>query len=165
MKKLLYVLILVALTGCFGKTPEVKTGKEGKPMPSFNLLLMDSITRLNTSSIPTGQPIVLFLFNPYCPYCRAQTEEITKEIKSLSNIRFYFFSIYSHNEIKGYYKHYQLSRFTNISVGQDYDNYFGNYYPVSGVPYLAIYDINKKLKKVLIGKVGINLIKDIAFEQ
>jgi thiol-disulfide isomerase/thioredoxin len=150
--------------GCYGKKPE-KTGQEGKPMPAFNVLLMDSTTKLNMGGIPAGNPVVILLFSPYCPYCRAETEEIIDDMKSLKNIRFYFLSNFPFDPIKQYAEHYRLDKYKNITVGQDYGVYLPQHFNVAGVPYIAIYSKDKKLKEVFIGKTDINEIKNIALEQ
>lgn len=164
MTKYAFSIFLICLFGCFGRKPSVNTGFEGKPMPSFNLLLMDSLTKINTSAIPKGQPTVIFFLNPHCPYCRAQTEELKENIQSLSNIQFYMVSYYPFNDLKKYYDDYQLKKYPNIIFGQDYDVYFSNYYKTRAVPYIAIYDKDKYLKQVFIGKISTNLIKDIALQ-
>ena len=66
--------------------------------------------------------------------------------------------------IKNYYNHYNLNNYTNIIVAQDSALNFGNYYKAQGVPYFAFYNKKKNLKQVLIGKINISLIKDIALE-
>ena len=164
MKWTFYIIVLSGLAGCFNHQPTIKTGFEGKPMPSFNLLLMDSTTLFNTSTIPEGKPIVFFLLNPVCPYCRAETEDMINDMKSLSNIRFYLFSNFSFDMIKQFYDHYQLNKYPNIVVGQDYTAYFGDYYKAPGVPYIAFYRKDKRLNEVLMGKIEINTIKEIAFK-
>ena len=163
MKNLFFLLISATLSGCFGRQPTVITGMEGKPLPSFNLLLMDSSTLFNTKNIPSDKPIVFFFFSPTCPYCRAQTEEMIDNIKSLSTIQFYMLSSFPFDDIKKYDEHYQLKKYSNITVGQDYNFYVSNYFKAPGIPYMAIYNKEKKLKQVLMGNVGTDLIRDIAF--
>ena len=163
-KNILVLFLAASLSSCFGKQSQLKTGLEGKPMPSFDLLLTDSTTMLNTSKIPSGEPIVLFYFSPNCTYCKAQTEDIMSKLETMSGIRFYFFSSFPLTNIRQYAIHYQLQRHQNVVVGKDVDNYFSNYYNTPGVPYTAIYGKDKYLKRAIIGKVGINLIRDIAFE-
>lgn len=163
MKNKVILFITVILSGCYAPPP-LKIGLEGKLMPSFNLLLMDSTSLLNTSAIPTGNPTVFLLFSPSCHYCRAQTQDIIDEIKSLTNIRFYIFSSFSFDQVKSYNEHYQLNKYKNITVGQDYGSYFENYFKAPGVPYMAIYSKDKRLKQVFVGKVEINEIKQIALE-
>lgn len=161
MKKLSVLLLFIGILGCSSNPTVMITGMEGKPLPSFTLLLMDSLSRLNMNSIPKGKPVVLFLFSPNCPYCRSQTNELIANIKSFKDVRFYMLSSASFDLIQDYYKHYQMKKYPNITLGRDYENYFGNYYKVMGVPFIAIYDKDKRLKQALIGQVGIRRIKDL----
>ena len=163
MKYISLFLLLSALVGCFAKDP-LKTGLEGNPLPSFNLLLADSITHFNTSKIPTGRPIVLFYFGPHCPYSRAQMDNIVKDMAILKDIRFYIFTSYSFGEMKSFYNHYQLKKYLNITTGVDTENFFGNYFEARGVPYLAIYNKDKRLNKAFIGKMYGSQIKEVAEE-
>jgi len=162
MKNILFSLLLALLLGCSGPPP-IRTGLEGKKLPSFNLLLMDSATKLNTDAIPAGKPIVLLYFSPECPFCQAETEEIVSRIQSLSDIRFYFFTPYPFGQLRNYYSHYELEKYPNITVGRDYTASFGRYFKTQAVPYMAIYNKDKRLKQVYIGKLSAGEIKDIAF--
>lgn len=159
--KLSVILILIGILGCSGNATVMITGMEGKPLPTFTLLLMDSLSRLNMNSIPKGKPVVLFLFSPNCPYCRAQTNELIANIESFKDVRLYMLSSASFGLIQDYYRYYQIAKYSNITLGRDYENYFGNYYKAMGVPFIAIYDKDKRLKQALIGQVGIHTIKNL----
>jgi thioredoxin-related protein len=163
MKKLIQYTAVVFLFGCFDRQKLI-TGLEGKPLPSFNMLLTDSITNINTKSIPLGEPFVLFYFSPSCPYCRAQTEEIKDEIKSLEKIKIYFIAGFPLQQIKNFNKHYELSAYPNLTVAQVNDSSFFKYYNITGVPYIAIYNKEKKLKEIMFGKVPTDEIRNIALE-
>src|SRR5882757_9947523 len=117
--KQMYVLFLISLIGCTSKDP-VRNNLKGKKMPSFSLLLADSITYINTADIPSGKAIVLFSFGPSCPYSRAQMEEIIEDMPSLKNIRFYIFTTWPFKEMKKFYSLYHLEKYPNIIVGEDY---------------------------------------------
>ena len=164
MRVITCIYILVLLAGCFNKEPET-TKLKGKEMPSFDILLPDGLTKINTSSIPEGKPIVLFKFAPWCPYCKLQTEELVSQVNSLKNIRFYFITSTSFPEFKMFYDHYKLNNYENITAGQDSSYYLSNYLQTDAIPCFAIYDENKKLKRILTGKSSIKLLKDIAQEQ
>jgi thiol-disulfide isomerase/thioredoxin len=164
MKKIVFFLSLLCAASCSEHKPTLQTGLEGKKLPPFSFLLMDSTTRVNTNSIASSNPVVIFIFNPYCPYCRAQTEAIIDDMKSVRNIHFYLLSSFPFNLVKDYYEHYQLNKYSNITVGQDYGGFLENYYKVPGVPYLAIYDTSQKLKQVLMGNVSTNVIQDVLHE-
>lgn len=161
MKNAFAYLTILGLSSCFGKDPE-KTGLEGKPLPAFNLLLADSTTRFNTASIPSGKPVVLFYFGPYCPYSRAQMEEILNHMESLNNIRFYLVTNYPFSDMKTFYTHYQLSKYPNITVGADNQNFFGQYFEARGFPYTAIYGKDKRLKRAFLGEVYSRQMKTVS---
>lgn len=155
------IVLITAIVSCNGRTP-IKSGLEGKELPSFNLLLRDSITYFNTNNIPSGKPTVLLCVGPYCPYSRSQVEEIVKEIKTLNEIQFFIFTPYSLTEMKSFCDLYKLQKYSNIVTGIDYANFFADYYKVKGVPYIAIYGKNRRLKETFIGKVESWQIKEVA---
>jgi hypothetical protein len=157
-----FILFTIAFYACKDNKNTLKTGLEGKLMPRLNILLMDSTTRLNTSDIPKGKETILLFISPYCPYCKAQTEEIISHIKSLSDIDIYFLTTFPYESIKEFYNHYQLNKYSNITVGQNYDSNFPNYFKVKQIPYMAVYGKDKRLKQVFMGKVKANKLKDVS---
>jgi len=163
MKQLILLFTIAALAGCFGSEPQ-KTGKEGKPMPDFSLLLLDSTTKMHTRDIPTGKPIVLFCFSPYCPYCKAQTKKIVEDMDRLKDIQFYFISNFPLPSVKEFYKEYQLAKYPNITIGIDSAQSVSDYFEISGIPYLAIYGKNKILNKSFMGSIYISQLKKVAEE-
>lgn len=164
MKSSICIGLILILCGCFSKTPKFETGHEGKTMPAINLLLLDSSTHINTKTWAEGKALVLIEFSPYCPYCQALTQSIIDDNKKLTDIQFILLSGFPLADIKNYCTKYELKNYTNITVARDYESYFGQYYKSPGVPCTAIYGKDRLLKKVLMGKVSANLIKDIAME-
>ena len=161
MKLILVIFVILFLTACYGRTPH-KTGLEGRPMPSTDLLLADSSTHLNSNNIPTDKPIVIFLFGPHCPYSHAQMKEIIQDMENLKNIRFYILTSTPFSQMKEFYEHYQLKKYSNIVSGVDYNHSFADYFEIPGVPYLAIYGKNKKMKAAFVGKTLSRHIKEAA---
>ena len=153
MKKPFLYILLLGFISCIERKPII-TGHEGQSLPSFNLLLPDSSTYFNTASIPEGQPVVLFYISPRCPYCRAQMEDIVDNIESMKDVQFYVFTPYPFREMKGFYKHYGLDKYPNISMGRDYTNFFGKYFETTIAPYTAIYKKDKTLKNAFKGKIN-----------
>lgn len=153
--------LCLGLFVCCQRNNLPKTGLEGNPIPSVNVFCSDSITYLNTGNIPAGKPIVLLLFDPYCPYCRAETEDILKNMKSMQDVRFYLLTSSPFNDMTAFYKNFALSKYKNVTVGIDTGFAFIKYFKISGVPFTAIYDDEKKLKQTFSGKIEAKVIKDI----
>jgi peroxiredoxin len=152
MKKIILFITIVTLAGCFGAEPQ-KTGKEGKSLPEFSILLTDSTTWLRSEDIPANKPFVLFIFSPNCPFCKAQTKKIIEDIDMLQDIHFYFISRYPLSAVKTYIKEFQLAKQSNITVGLDSAHFVTDYLEVPGFPYMAIYGKNKRLNHAFLGKI------------
>jgi len=89
-------------------------------------------------------------------------DEIIGSISSMKKIRFYIFTTWPFDELRDFYRHYQLNKFSNIVVGLDYNNFFANHFKAQGVPYIAVYGKDKKLKEVFVGNVYGKQIKEVA---
>jgi thiol-disulfide isomerase/thioredoxin len=163
MKQVSLFFIIITLAGCFGKEPQ-KTGKEGKPLPDFSILLTDSITRLHSSDIPSNKPFVLFIFSPYCPYCKAQTKKIIEDRDLLGDIHFYFISRFPLSTLKNYINEFQLNKQPNVTVGLDSASFVNDYFEVQGFPLMAVYGKNKKLNHAFLGKTYSRLLLKAAEE-
>jgi len=154
---------MTILAGCFGTEPE-KTGKEGKPMPEFSMLLTDSTTKLYSRDFPSNKPTVFFYFSPYCPYCKAQTKKIIEDMDMLKGIQFYYISYFPLPAVKDFCKEFELAKYPNITVGLDSSYFVKDYFEIAAFPYLAIYGKNKNLNKSFVGKIYCSQIKKVAEE-
>jgi thiol-disulfide isomerase/thioredoxin len=157
MRNISLLLLFLFLFGCDGRLP-VKTGYEGRKLPIFSFLSLDSVTNIRTDSIPSEKPTVLFYFGPYCPYCKAQLDKIIRHMEELKGVQFLMISDYSFSEVKQFYNSYAIGKYANIQLGYDSTYSFANYFHTNAFPYIAIYGKDKKLKGVYI---GITETKDI----
>ena len=137
--------------------------EEAQPIPSFNLLLTDGVTKITTGTIPPGNPIVLVLFSPECPYCRAEIDSIVGQIRKLADIRFYFVTPCPISEVQEFSRQHHLDEYRNIIVGMDYDNFLLRFSGTKVIPYTAVYDGNRRLKDAIFGQTNDRKIKEIAY--
>lgn len=142
-------MLAALLADC--RRPANKTGLEGRSLPEFSMLLMDSVTQFASESIKAGKPAVLFYFSPRCPYCKAQVDQMIANIDDLKDTWIYMISDYPVAEMKQFYQKYKLGSYSNISMLYDPAYSFANYFKVTGVPYTAVYGKDRKLKGVYMG--------------
>ena len=160
MKALVLSILVMLLWGCYGKEP-TNTNMVGKKLPAFNVLGKDSAI-FNTQRIPEGQPVVVFYFSPHCPYCRAQLEDITADMEDLKNIKFYMLTSSPYQEMNAFYKQYKMDQYPNITVGVDTADYFPIHFKVDYVPAIAIFNKEKKLNALFMGKTDVRQIRELA---
>lgn len=141
------------LFSAFSAPASVKTGFEGRMLPSFQVLLTDSTTYLNTADIPTGKPFVVIGFSPICKHCGAETADIIKHIEEFKDIHIYYVTPFPIPQINGFYGYFKLANYPNISMGRDGQDYFLTYFKAAGVPFTAVFDSKKRLKQVFASQV------------
>jgi len=161
MKNKVCLLLFLLLAGCYSKEP-VRTAHKGEPIPAFPLFLADSSTYFNTSSLPAGKPVVFFYFGPRCPYSRAQMEGIIDDMEKFKEVEWVIFTTSPFHEMKWFYKNYKLDTYPNVITGVDYTNFFIKYFEPPGVPYLAIYGPDKRLKAAFDGQTPVRQLRSIA---
>jgi len=155
-------MLLILLMSCYGRVKPVKSGFEGKPMPVIDLLSIDSSTHYSTKDISEGKPTLLFAFETWCPYCKAQTQSLISNPDVFKDVNIYMVCNSQFSQFRKFYNDYKLSKYSNIKIGIDYNHTFANYFKSADVPYMAVYDKNKNLKEIRIGKTSITTIKKIA---
>jgi thioredoxin-related protein len=160
MKKYLPLFLLTSLSGCFYDRHKIVTGLEGKVLPAINLTLTDSVSAFNTNAIPAGRPFIIFYYEPHCPFCEEQTKSITKNIDELKNINIYMVSYNAYGDVEEFVKRYKLKQYQNIVVIQDRNKNLNSYFQPVGMPFLAFYDSQRRLKKAFLGAQNIDVLKD-----
>lgn len=150
VSRITIVLAAIAIAFCSCKEdPKAK-------MPDFNFLLSDSTTVVNTSKIEKGSPIALVRFSVDCHDCQIETEKILSNMDSLKNVRFYFLTTDGFDRIRVFNKHYKISNYKNVVVGQDYQSFLPIHFGTYSTPYLALYKGNKRLAGLFEGRPEIH---------
>lgn len=103
----------------------------------------------------------MFCFGPHCPYSRAEMKEILNSISLLKDYKLYAITAWPFQEMKDFYHDFNLKDYKNITTGYDIANVFQNYYSIPGVPFLAIYGKERKLRQAFVGKISAEQIKEV----
>lgn len=157
----LFLVVGWILFSAFSTASTIKTGMEGRLLPSFDLFLADSTTHFNTGNIPSGKPVIVIGFQPWCTHCQAETRDIIQHIEMFKDIRIYYVTNYPYSQMKIFYDYFKLFQYPNIIMGQDSTNTFLRYFHAPGVPYIAIFDAKKRLKEAN-GQISAERLAQIA---
>jgi thiol-disulfide isomerase/thioredoxin len=133
---------------------EMRPVPEGQILPAFNLFLSDGVTKISTGAIPAGSPIVLVLFSPECPYCVAEIDSIVGQMRTLTDVHFFFVTPCPMREIQAFSRQYYLDSYPNVVVGMDPNNFLLRFSRTKVIPYTAIYDGDKRLKEAVFGQTN-----------
>jgi len=135
--------------------------RRSEPLPSFNILLLDSITVMNTAQIPEGKAFVLLYFSPDCDHCQRETKDLLKYMAKVKDTKFYFVTSNRFNELKDFNNEYKLTSYPNIVVGRDYQLFIMQNFKDATPPYLVIYDKNKMQKAIFAGEAKAEKIIEV----
>ena len=103
------------------------------------------MTNLNTDDIPTGNPLIIIGFSPWCIHCQAETRDIIRNIDQFKNIRIYYLTPFPFEQMETFYRAFKLSRYPNIVMARDSANTFMSYFKAKGVPFIGVFDSRKRL--------------------
>jgi hypothetical protein len=159
----LFLVIGWALFSAFSSPYRVRTGMEGRLLPSFDLLLIDS-SYVNTKDIPTGKPLILIGFSPTCTHCGAEADDLLKNIDRLKDARIYFVTPFPYAQMRGFFRYFRMKRYPNVSMGRDSSDLFLPYFKASGVPFTAVFDSQKRLKKAFDGQTNADALAKAILE-
>jgi len=152
MKKIFTISFVILLSAC------TLYPKEGELFPKFNILLTDSITRMNTETVAEGDPIVLLYFSPDCEHCQKETADILKHMSVLKEARFFFVTNDPFDRLKAFKGFYKLDTYPNIVLGQDEQFFLIRHFKGAYPPYLVLYDRQKKQRAAFQGETPIDTI-------
>ena len=116
--------------------------------PDFTFRLPDSTATVSSQDIPSGMPIVLFIFKSTCEGCQETTDSLLKNIYAVRNVRFYFLSREALSDVILFRDHFKMASYPNIVVGQDYDKSLSLFFKNPHTPIIAIYNSSKELQGI-----------------
>jgi len=137
------------------KAPELLPYQKHPTLPAFYILLQDSSTIFNTYYIEEGRPTVLMFFSPDCEHCQQFTKGLIEHMDSLKEVQFFLFTPMSLAMLRPFAEKMKLKNYKNMMVGKDYQFFFPQFYGAKYVPYIAVYDRQKKFVKMFEGNVKI----------
>jgi len=132
--------------------------KGGEVLPAFDILLPDSVTRLNTAQIQEGQPIALLYFSPDCEHCQQETDSILHHMNSLKTIKFLFVTNDPLERLKIFKGYYRIDKYPNIILGIDEQFFIPRHFKGITTPYMVLYDRDKRQRKIFDGEAEVRKI-------
>src|SRR5687767_2342659 len=162
MKNLVILFLLLITTGrSFSQTDTLAPYQQFTFIPPFKIQLTDS-SWFSKSALSDKKPTWVIYFSPDCGHCQQETEDIISNINSLKNIQIVMVASRPFADVKNFYNHFMIRRFSNIKMGVDAARMVTNFYKVEHTPFSAFYDRNGDLVKAFKDAPEISEIISIA---
>lgn len=134
---------------------EVAANMEELPQFSYKGTQGSTFTK---EDLKNGKPTVIIYFNSECEYCQHESQDIEQNIKKLKQVQLLFVSTENMETIQNFARTYKLNIYDNIHFLSDSQNTFANTFDAHTIPFILIYDKDKKLVKKIKGQTKVSTI-------
>jgi thioredoxin-related protein len=102
------------------------------------------------AQLKKDKPVILIYFSSTCDHCKLFTKAFLKRVNELQNYQVVMISFENIKAVKTFDEAYKLSQHQNIKVGSEgYTFVVQKYYNIQHFPFVAEYDKNSKLRKII----------------
>lgn len=139
-RKLFFVPILLFLSIAVFYTPTARS----QSLPTFKMQFSNGKI-FSSTELSHQQPSIIIYFAPDCEHCQILMNELFKRITEFKKAQIVMVT-FERNEVQGFEKHYQTSKYPNIKVGTEIPIFFfRKYYNLEHTPFTALFDKKGKL--------------------
>jgi thiol-disulfide isomerase/thioredoxin len=158
----IFIATFIALVGCDRYHPILINDFKGQRIPHIHIFSLDSLIKVDMTTLSANRSSIYIYFSPHCPYCRAETKELLKNHQELSNINLYFVSNAPYSSLKAYVKEFDLQNVSGFHLLWDDHDEFADYYKIPGYPFFIRFTSDERVVDELLGQASIHQItKDL----
>ena len=160
MKKYFLLIATIIISNCINAQVDsiASPSARFRIFPPAKLLLADSTTFFTKEDLLKNKPILLMVFNPDCDHCQHETEDLISNIDKFKNIQIVMAAMAKHTEMKIFIEKYGLSKYNNITVGQDVSFFLPPFFNIKNLPFLAFYNKKQNLISTFAGSMTMEKI-------
>lgn len=152
--KRIFALLLLVMTVHFVNAQVPLYISQRTPPPSV-LLLPDGKTKWNLkSNLQRGKPLFIIFFSPSCDHCKHETEDLIKNINKFRGVQIVMATTQPFEDMKAFANKYRVANY-GITIGRDIAYVMAPYFEIGQLPFMAVYDRNKKFVTKFEGTVGV----------
>lgn len=128
-------------------------------IPSFSFLTLTG-KKYTDAQLPK-KTIIFMYFNSDCDYCQSEAVKIQEHLNDFNNTQWVFVSYESTGKIQEFASTYKLNNLKNVLFLEDKKAVFATIFNANTIPFIVIYDSDKKLLKQFKGATSIKSLLDI----
>ncbi|NCT10868.1 MAG: redoxin domain-containing protein [Flavobacteriia bacterium] len=128
-------------------------------IPSFSFFTLTG-KEFTDAQLPK-KSIIFVYFNSDCDYCQSEAVKIREHINDFNNIQWVFVSFENATKIENFASTYKLNNRENVLFLEDKKAVFATIFNANTIPFIVIYDSNKKLLKQFKGVTSIKSLLEV----
>lgn len=129
-------------------------------IPQFTVYKAPDSTAFSRDDLQKRKPVVFMVFSPDCEHCQHETELLLADIKKFKGAQIVMVTYLPYDEMMAFYKHYDLAKYSEITVARDTKFFFPVFFKVRNLPSIYVYDKKGNFRKNFEGSINPDLIVD-----
>jgi thioredoxin-related protein len=146
-KFILYILFCLSANPLTAQSPVQPLTAKQPYLPPFSITKAPDSLKFEKANLQKNKAVMIMIFSPDCEHCQQKVKEIQTNIKLFKNIQIVMVSNLGYNYISRFYKEFNMAKYPGIIMGMDYRYVIGNYFTISSVPAIFLYNKNGKFVK------------------
>jgi peroxiredoxin len=151
MKRKIKIISISIIAFCVGFLGyKIKNKLNQKKEVSERIQVIPNFSFLSTKGIEftvknlDSKPTIFIYFNSDCDYCKSEATKIQERLSEFKDTQLIFVSFEKRVSIEKFAKQYKLNNQGNVIFLEDKKGEFSKLFNVNSIPYIVIYDKNKK---------------------
>lgn len=146
-KSIFYFFILLIGQSAAAQLAKFESSPRSMDIPPISITKAPDSTRFEKINIAKNKNVIIMVFSPDCDHCQHKVKDIMTNINLFKNTQIIMISNLGYLYVKKFYEEYKLAKYPNIVMGMDYRYQLGNFFNISSVPTLFLYNKNGKFIK------------------
>lgn len=146
-KIVLYIFLCLSGNLVIGQTNKAIMTARQTDLPPFSIIKVPDSSRFEKVNLQKNKAVMIMVFSPDCDHCQHKVKEIQANIKLFKNIQIVMVSNLGYNYINRFYTEFNMAKYPGIIMGMDYRYMIGNFFTISSVPAIFLYNKNGKFVK------------------
>lgn len=154
---ILSLITIFVVSATYSQVDTVPPFKKNPGLPPIQLIQADNSV-LNKDGLKKNKETMVMYFSPDCDHCKHQMEDMIKNMDKLKKYQIIMATHRPLEEMKTFYKKYEVSKYENIRMGQDSKYLLPPYFRMGSLPFMVLYDAKNNLIANFEGNVAIEKI-------
>ena len=143
----LYIFFCLSANLVTGQINTLPMTARQADLPPFSITKVPDSSRFEKINLKKNKTVIIMVFSPDCEHCQVRVKEIMASMKLFKNVQIIMVSNLGYNYIARFYKEFKLAKYPNIIMGMDYRYQLGNFFTISSVPVIFLYNKAGKFVK------------------
>ncbi len=111
-------------------------------IPAFSIIESPDSTAFTDKDLKKNTPLLVMIFSPECGHCQHEAQMIEQNMEHFKDAQILMVTWLEYSSLAKFASKYGTSKYSNITLAQDPNDFFYDFYEVHRYPKLVVYNKN-----------------------